>query len=234
MTTPNLDPTEISKFSELSAHWWDTQGELRTLHEINPLRLRYIDEKAKLADKTVVDIGCGGGILSESMAKSGAIVTGIDMSEASINVAKLHQFESGTNVDYLVTTAETLATERPGEFDIITCMEMLEHVPDPVSIIRSAAELVKPGGQIFFSTINRNIKSYLFAIIGAEYVLKLIPKNTHDFSKFIKPSELSDWARRANLTVEDITGMSYNPFTKEPKLCSDVAVNYLVWCKKLF
>ena len=228
MTLPNTDPAEIAKFSELSAHWWDTQGELRTLHEINPLRLQYINDRAHLNGKKVLDIGCGGGILAESMAKIGAQVTGIDMSESSIQVAKLHQYESGTDVDYLVTTAEALATTHAGEFDVITCLEMLEHVPDPASIIAAAARLVKPGGQLFFSTINRTLKSYLFAIIGAEYVLKLIPKNTHDYAKFIRPSELADWMRAADLNVDEITGMAYNPLTKAAKLCSDVAVNYLM------
>jgi 2-polyprenyl-6-hydroxyphenyl methylase/3-demethylubiquinone-9 3-methyltransferase len=233
MTTSNIDPTEIAKFSELSIHWWDTQGELKTLHDINPLRLCYINEKSHLPGKTVLDIGCGGGILSESMDKIGAKVTGIDMSDASISVAKLHQFESGTNVNYLVTTAEALAMECPGQFDVVTCLEMLEHVPDPVSIIKSAAQLTKPGGHLFFSTLNRNVKSYLFAIIGAEYIMKLIPKNTHDFSKFIRPSELQDWARKAGLTIKDLTGLSYNPFTKQYKLCNDVSVNYLAHCIKM-
>jgi 2-polyprenyl-6-hydroxyphenyl methylase/3-demethylubiquinone-9 3-methyltransferase len=230
MIKPNIDPAEIAKFSELSTHWWDTEGELRTLHQINPLRLRYINDKAKLAGKNVLDIGCGGGILAEGMAKIGANVTGIDMSESSINVAKLHQYESGTNVDYLVTTAESLAAERPAQFDVVTCLEMLEHVPDPASIIQAAAKLVKPGGQVFFSTINRTVKSYLLAIVGAEYILKLIPKNTHDYAKFIRPSELSAWARAAGLRTQDVVGMTYNPFTKECKLSEDVSVNYLVQC----
>jgi 2-polyprenyl-6-hydroxyphenyl methylase / 3-demethylubiquinone-9 3-methyltransferase len=233
MTTPNIDPIEITKFSELSAHWWDVQGELKTLHDINPHRLRYINERSPLLGKTVLDIGCGGGILSESMDKMGAKVTGIDMSEASIHVAKLHQYDSQTQVDYLITTAEAFAAKRPAQFDVITCLELLEHVPDPISIIKSAAQLTKPGGHLFFSTLNRNLKSYLFAIIGAEYILKLIPKNTHDFSKFIRPSELSDWARKASLRVEEITGLSYNPFTKEYKLCPDVSINYLVHCIKI-
>lgn len=233
MTTPNFNPDEIKKFSELAAHWWDTQGKLKTLHDINPLRLSYIDEKARLSGKKVIDIGCGGGILSESMDKIGAEVTGIDMSEASIQVAKLHQQESGTQVNYRVITAEALALESPSQFDVVTCLELLEHVPDPVSIIQSAAALTKPGGQLFFSTLNRNLKSYLYAIIGAEYILKLIPKNTHDFSKFIRPSELSEWARKAGLKVQDLTGLSYHPFTKEYKLCPDVSINYLMQCIKI-
>jgi len=229
MAIPNIDPAEIAKFSELSAHWWDTQGELKSLHDINPLRLGYINEKTnKLAGKTVLDIGCGGGILAESMARMGAHVTGIDMTEAAIQVAKLHQYESGTSVDYLITTAEQFALERPGQFDVITCLEMLEHVPHPESIVKSTARLIKPGGQVFFSTLNRNIKSYLFAIVGAEYILKMIPKNTHDFAKFIRPSELSEWIRQSGLTVKDITGLTYNPFTKEYALGSDVAVNYFM------
>jgi 2-polyprenyl-6-hydroxyphenyl methylase/3-demethylubiquinone-9 3-methyltransferase len=230
MTTPNIDPAEIAKFREHAAHWWDTQGELKTLHHINPVRLGYINKNAPLAGKKVIDIGCGGGILSEGMAKLGAHVTGIDMCEAAIQVAQLHQHESGTQVDYLVTTAEALAAEKPAQFDVVTCLELLEHVPDPASIVKAAGKLVKPGGHVFFSTLNRTMKSYLFAIVGAEYLMKLIPKNTHDYAKFIRPSELSDWTRQTGLVTQDITGMAYNPFTKECKLHSDISVNYLVHC----
>lgn len=228
----NIDPSEIAKFTELSSHWWDPAGELRTLHEINPLRLHWIDEKVSLHDKTVIDIGCGGGILAESMAKLGAHVTGIDMSQGAINVANLHQLESGAQVEYLLKTAEKIAEERPGNYDVVTCMEMLEHVPDPAGVIQACAKLVKPSGDIFFSTLNRNLKAYLFAIIGAEYILKLLPQSTHDYAKFIRPSELSEWSRKAGLTVMDMAGFSYNPFTKKFKLGSDVSVNYLVHLKR--
>jgi 2-polyprenyl-6-hydroxyphenyl methylase / 3-demethylubiquinone-9 3-methyltransferase len=224
----NIDQAEIDKFSELSSHWWDPQGELKTLHEINPLRLAWIHEKTPLTGKTVIDIGCGGGILSESMAKLGAHVTGIDMSPGAINVAKLHQIESGVKVEYLLTTAEAAAKNQPGHYDSVTCLEMLEHVPDPAAVIQACAALVKPGGSVFFSTLNRNMKAYLLAIIGAEYVLNLLPKSTHDYAKFIKPSELSEWSRHAGLTIMDMTGIHYNPFTKKFKLNDDVSVNYLV------
>jgi 2-polyprenyl-6-hydroxyphenyl methylase/3-demethylubiquinone-9 3-methyltransferase len=224
----NIDQTEIAKFAKLAAHWWDTQGELKTLHDINPLRLGYINFKAPLKDKAVLDIGCGGGILAESMDKSGAHVTAIDMCEDALMAAQQHQQKSGTHVNYLLSSAEEFATQHPAAFDIVTCLELLEHVPDPASIIQAATKLVKPGGQLFFSSINRNAKSYLFAIVGAEYLLKLLPKNTHDFAKFIRPSELAEWARQAGLTVNDITGMTYNIFTKQYKLVPDVAVNYLM------
>lgn len=232
MSNPNIDPAEIAKFSQLAAHWWDTHGEMKSLHDINPLRLSYINEKSPLKDKKIIDIGCGGGILSESMAKLGGMITGIDMSKEAIQVAKLHQHESGTKVDYFVSTAEDFAANHPGAFDVVTCLEMLEHVPDPSSIVSACAKLVKPGGHVFFSTLNRNPKSYLFAIIGAEYLLKLIPKNTHDYAKFIRPSELSEWARKSGLTVNTITGLTYNPLTKAYKLCSDISVNYLVHMEK--
>lgn len=224
----NIDPAEIAKFSELASHWWDPNGEMKSLHDINPLRLHYIDQHASLQGKKIIDIGCGGGILSESMDKAGGQVTGLDMSKQAIQVAKLHQHESGTQVDYFVSTAEDFATKHPGEFDIITCLEMLEHVPDPSSIVRACAELVKPGGSVFFSTLNRNMKSYLFAIIGAEYVLNIIPKNTHDYAKFIRPSELSEWGRKSGLIVKNMTGLTYNPLNKTYKLCDDISVNYLV------
>ncbi len=228
MSKPNIDPAEIAKFGELAAHWWDAEGEMKSLHDINPLRLQYINQHAPLKGKKILDIGCGGGILSESMDKTGGHVTAIDMSQQAIQVAKLHQHESGTQVEYFVSTAEDFAAKHPGEFDMITCLEMLEHVPDPSSIVRACAELVKPGGSVFFSTLNRNLKSYLFAIIGAEYVLNIIPKNTHDYAKFIRPSELSEWARRSHLTVKNMTGMTYQPFAKTYHLCDDISVNYLV------
>lgn len=228
----NVDQQEIAKFEELAHRWWDPESEFKPLHQINPLRLDYIDRRARLKDKQVLDVGCGGGILSESMAQRGAQVTGIDMGEAPLAVARLHQLESGMEVNYQRTTAEALAEEKPESFDVVTCLEMLEHVPDPASIIQACARLVKPGGQIFFSTINRNPKSYVFAIIGAEYVLKLLPKGTHDFGKFIKPSELESWSRTAGLQTLELTGMSYNPFSRTYSLGPDVTVNYLLHCQK--
>ena len=228
----NVDQQEIAKFEELAHRWWDPESEFKPLHQINPLRLDYIDRRARLKDKQVLDVGCGGGILSESMAHRGAQVTGIDMGEAPLAVARLHQLESGMEVNYQRTTAEALAEEKPETFDVITCLEMLEHVPDPASIIQACARLVKPGGQVFFSTINRNPKSYVFAIMGAEYVLKLLPKGTHDFGKFIKPSELESWSRTAGLQTLELTGMSYNPFSRTYSLGPDVTVNYLLHCQK--
>jgi 2-polyprenyl-6-hydroxyphenyl methylase/3-demethylubiquinone-9 3-methyltransferase len=232
MRNSNVDPSEIAKFSDSAAHWWDTEGELKTLHGINPLRVSYINQKVPLAGKSVIDIGCGGGILSESMAKLGANVTGIDMSKAALDVAKLHQHESGTDINYQLITAEEMAAQHPGQYDVVTCLEMLEHVPDPTSIIAATAKLVKPDGHVFFSTLNRNAKSYLFAILGAEYILNLIPKNTHDFAKFIRPSELSAWARKAGLQMVDMTGLGYNPLTKKYFLTDDISVNYLVHATK--
>jgi 3-demethylubiquinone-9 3-methyltransferase (EC 2.1.1.64) len=211
---------------------WDPNSEFKPLHEINPLRLDYIDQRAQLNGKSVLDVGCGGGILSESMAARGASVTGIDLAEKSLKVAKLHLLESGAQVDYKNIAVETLATQRPASFDAVTCMEMLEHVPDPASIVRACAELVKPGGWVFFSTLNRNPKSYLFAILGAEYVLNLLPRGTHDYAKFIKPSELSRHARAAGLEINDIIGMTYNPITKVYKLEHDTDVNYLIACRR--
>jgi 2-polyprenyl-6-hydroxyphenyl methylase/3-demethylubiquinone-9 3-methyltransferase len=228
----NVDHQEIAKFEELAHRWWDPESEFKPLHQINPLRLDYIDRRAQLNGKQVLDVGCGGGILSESMAQRGAQVTGIDMGEAPLAVARLHQLESGVEVEYQRITAEALAEAKPESFDVVTCLEMLEHVPDPASVIQACAQLVKPGGQVFFSTINRNPKSYLFAIIGAEYVLNLLPKGTHDFSKFIKPSELESWSRVAGLQNLELTGMSYNPLTRTYSLGADVAVNYLLHCQK--
>jgi 2-polyprenyl-6-hydroxyphenyl methylase/3-demethylubiquinone-9 3-methyltransferase len=228
MNKSNIDPAEIAKFTEHAAHWWDLEGQFKPLHEINPLRLHYINTKTTLANKAVIDVGCGGGILTESMAKCGATVTGIDMSVAALNVAKLHQLETQTQIEYILTTAEDIALERPHYYDVVTCLEMLEHVPDPLSVIRACAKLVKPTGHVFFSTLNRNLKSYLFAIVGAEYILKMLPQNTHDFSKFIRPAELDTWARQMGLTILDMTGISYHLLTKEYKLTADVSVNYLM------
>lgn len=228
----NVDKTEVNKFEQLASRWWDPNSEFKPLHDINPLRLDYIDERAGLAGKKVADIGCGGGILSESMAKRGAVVTGIDAGQAPLTVAKLHAMESNIQVDYQQTTAEALATEHAAEFEVVTCMEMLEHVPDPGSVIRACADLAKPGAELFFSTINRNPKAYTFAIIGAEYLLKMLPKGTHDYAKFIRPSELGHWLREAGLELIDITGMSYNPLTRQYKLGRDVDVNYLVHARK--
>lgn len=230
----NVDPSEIDKFEELASRWWDPNGEFKPLHEINPLRLAYIEQHAGgLAGKKVLDVGCGGGILAESMVEKGAHVTGIDMGEANLEVARLHLLESGRDVHYRQIPVEKLAQEMPAQFDLVTCMEMLEHVPDPASIVTACATLVKPGGSVFFSTINRNPKSYLFAIVGAEYILRLLPKGTHDYARFIRPSELSQWLRQAELDMQDISGMTYNPLTKVYKLsASDVDVNYLVTSQK--
>lgn len=229
MTTLNFDPVEIAKFEELASRWWDTQGEFKPLHEINPLRLNYIDERVNLKGKKILDVGCGGGILSESMALRGASVTAIDMGKAPLSVARLHALESDVDIDYQKTTVEELAEKMPGEFDAVTCMELLEHVPDPSSVIKACKDLVKPCGQVFFSTLNRNPKSYAFAILGAEYILKMLPKGTHDYDKFIRPSELDEWARRADLQLKDIIGLTYNPFTKNYKLGHDVDVNYMTF-----
>lgn len=224
----NVDPAEIAKFEELASRWWDKQGEFKPLHEINPLRLQYIDQRVGLAEKKVLDVGCGGGILAESMAQSGADVLGIDMGKAPLSVAKLHAMEAEIDLEYRQVTVEELAEEMPGQFDAVTCMEMLEHVPDPASIIRACYKLVKPGGDVFMSTLNRNPKSFMFAVVGAEYILQMLPKGTHDYKKFIKPSELSSWSRAAGLELKDITGLSYNPLTKTYKLSSnDVSVNYM-------
>lgn len=231
-THTNVDQQEIAKFEELASRWWDPHGEFKPLHEINPLRLEYIDRRVGLKGKRVVDVGCGGGILSESMAQRGAEVTGIDMGEAPLSVARLHQHESGVEVDYQQITAEALAEQQPEQFDVVTCLEMLEHVPDPASIIQACAKLVKPGGHVFLSTINRNPKSYLFAILGAEYILGLLPKGTHDYKKFIQPAELQGWVRDADLNTRELTGMSYNPLTRTYSLGHDVSVNYLMHCQK--
>ncbi|MDH5392639.1 MAG: bifunctional 2-polyprenyl-6-hydroxyphenol methylase/3-demethylubiquinol 3-O-methyltransferase UbiG [Gammaproteobacteria bacterium] len=227
MSTLNVDPAEIAKFEELASRWWDSQGEFKPLHEINPLRLQYIDQRAGLAGKKVLDVGCGGGILAESMAQCGANVLGIDMGKAPLSVARLHAMEAEIDLEYRQVTVEELAEEMPGQFDVVTCMEMLEHVPDPASIIRACQKLVKPGGNVFMSTLNRNPKAFMFAVVGAEYILQMLPKGTHDYKKFIKPSELGLWSREAGLELKDITGLSYNPLTKVYKLSRDVSVNYM-------
>ncbi|MFO1349737.1 MAG: bifunctional 2-polyprenyl-6-hydroxyphenol methylase/3-demethylubiquinol 3-O-methyltransferase UbiG [Gammaproteobacteria bacterium] len=229
--TANIDPQEIAKFEALAHRWWDPQSEFKPLHDINPLRLDYIDERAGLSGKRVLDVGCGGGILSESMARRGAQVVGIDLGRAPLAVARLHQLESGVAVDYREIAAEDLACEEPASFDVVTCLEMLEHVPDPASTVRACRTLVKDDGHVFFSTLNRNPKSYLFAIVGAEYVLKLLPKGTHDYRKFIRPSELEAWARAAGLKVQALIGMHYNPLTRRYWLAPGLDVNYLAHCR---
>ncbi|MDY6815562.1 MAG: bifunctional 2-polyprenyl-6-hydroxyphenol methylase/3-demethylubiquinol 3-O-methyltransferase UbiG [Pseudomonadota bacterium] len=230
MTNQNVDQNEIAKFEALASRWWDPSSEFKPLHDINPLRLNYIDERASLAGKKVLDVGCGGGLLSEGMARRGAHVTGIDMGETPLSVAKLHSLESGIKVDYRQTTVEELARDpdQAGQYDVVTCLEMLEHVPDPASVIRACAAMLKPGGHMFVSTINRNPKSFLFAIVGAEYVLNMLPKGTHEWKKFIRPSEMSDYLRHAGLEVQELTGMTYNPITRAYKLGRDVDVNYLM------
>jgi 2-polyprenyl-6-hydroxyphenyl methylase/3-demethylubiquinone-9 3-methyltransferase len=229
--TVNVDPAEISKFSELAHRWWDPTSEFRPLHEINPLRLGYIDRTAKLAGKTVIDVGCGGGILAEAMAERGAKVTGIDLGERALKVAQLHLLESGRDVDYRLIAVESMAAEQQAAFDVVTCMELLEHVPDPRSTVQACAQLLRPQGHAFFSTINRNPKAYLFAIIGAEYLLRLLPRGTHDYAKFLKPSELAAMCRDCGMEVVDIVGMTYNPITKLYALGSDADVNYILHCR---
>jgi 2-polyprenyl-6-hydroxyphenyl methylase/3-demethylubiquinone-9 3-methyltransferase len=224
----NADPAELDKFGELAHRWWDPNSEFKPLHDINPLRLDWIDSAIGLRGKRILDVGCGGGLLSEGMAVRGAEVSGIDLSEKPLGVAKLHLLESGQKVDYRMISVEQLAAEMPGAFDAVTCLEMLEHVPDPASIVGACGRLVKPGGQVFFSTINRNPKAYLFAVIGAEYLLQMLPKGTHDFARFIKPSELTRWCKQAGLEPDELIGMTYNPLTKRYALGNDTAVNYLV------
>ncbi|HEX7043987.1 MAG TPA: bifunctional 2-polyprenyl-6-hydroxyphenol methylase/3-demethylubiquinol 3-O-methyltransferase UbiG [Burkholderiales bacterium] len=228
----NVDSAEIAKFEALASRWWDPESEFKPLHDINPLRLDYINERAPLAGKNVLDVGCGGGLLSEAMAGLGARVTGIDLGEAPLAVAQLHLKESGRTVEYRRIGAEDLARERPGAYDVVTCMELLEHVPDPASTVAACAALTKPGGSVFFSTINRNPKAWLFAIVGAEYVLKLLPRGTHEYLKFIKPSELERMCRSAGLRVRELTGMHYNPLTRRYWLGPGVDVNYLVWARR--
>jgi len=228
----NADPQELQKFSDLAHRWWDPTSEFRPLHEINPLRLEWINARAALSGKSVVDVGCGGGILAESMARKGARVTGIDLSEKALKVADLHGMESGVQVRYEKIAAEDLAAREPGQFDVVTCMEMLEHVPDPASIVRACTAMVKPGGHVFFSTLNRNPKAYLFAILGAEYLLRMLPKGTHDYAKFITPAELARFIREAGLELDGFKGLSYNPLTKLYSINQDTSVNYMVACRK--
>jgi 2-polyprenyl-6-hydroxyphenyl methylase/3-demethylubiquinone-9 3-methyltransferase len=230
--TNNVDADEIEKFERLASRWWDPNSEFKPLHDINPLRLDYIDRLAPLKDRRIIDIGCGGGLLTEAMALRGANVIGIDMGKAPLTIARLHQHESGLDIDYRQTTAEQMAAEQGGSFDSVTCLEMLEHVPDPAGVIAACAQLIKDDGFIFLSTINRNPKAYLFAVIGAEYLLRLLPRGTHDYTKFIRPSEMERWARAAGLQLVDLSGMSYNPLTQEYKLGNDVSVNYLACFRK--
>lgn len=230
----NVDPNEINKFEELASRWWDPHSEFKPLHDINPLRHDWIEQLSSgLEGKRMLDVGCGGGILAESLAAGGAIVTGIDMGEGPLSVAKLHLLESGLEIDYQRIPVEQIAEQHPGEFDVVTCMEMLEHVPDPGSVIEACSRLIKSGGHLFFSTINRNPKAYLLAIVGAEYLLKLLPTGTHDYDKFITPAELGGWIREAGLELAHMTGMTYNPLTSEYRLKrSDVSVNYMVHCRR--
>lgn len=228
----NFDTQELAKFAAIAPHWWDPTGEVQTLHQINPLRMAFLQEKINLAKKHVIDVGCGGGILTESMSSAGAIVTGIDLNKPLLDVAKLHQLESKTTVEYLLTSAEAIALERPNRYDVVTCFELLEHVPDPIAIINAAKTLLKPDGHLFLSTLNRNLKSYLFAIIGAEYILKLLPRNTHDYAKLIRPAELYDWVVECQLTPKEMKGIQYNPFKKTFSLSNDVSVNYILYAQK--
>ena len=226
--TINADQNELDKFSQLAHRWWDPNSDFKPLHDINPLRLQWIDRHCQLAGKRVLDVGCGGGLLSEGMCEKGATVTGIDLSDKALSVARLHLLESGWKVDYQQISAEELALQQSGSYDVVTCMEMLEHVPDPASTVAACAALVKPGGHVFFSTINRNPKAYLFAVIGAEYVLQMLPKGTHDYARFIKPSELSRWVRNVDLDPDELRGMTYNPLTRHYALGRDTDVNYLL------
>ncbi|WP_229007442.1 bifunctional 2-polyprenyl-6-hydroxyphenol methylase/3-demethylubiquinol 3-O-methyltransferase UbiG [Methylophilus sp. Leaf408] len=224
----NVEAAEVNKFADLAHQWWDAQGVFKPLHQLNPLRLDYIDSRASVNGKQVLDVGCGGGILSESMARRGARVLGIDMAERSLEVAQLHALEAEIQIEYRCIAVEALAEEKPASFDIVTCMEMLEHVPDPASVVRACAALVKPGGHLFFSTLNRNAKAYLMAVIGAEYVLNLLPKGTHDYAKFIRPSELAAWLRQSGLELQHQTGVTYNPLNKQYSLTADTSVNYML------
>ena len=232
-TDENVDLSEIAKLEKLASRWWDPHSEFKPLHDINPLRAGWIDQHANVKHKSVLDVGCGGGLLCEALAHRGALVTGIDMGEAPLSVARLHQLESGVTVEYQQSTAESMAERRAGEFEIVTCLEMLEHVPDPSTVIQACADLCRSGGDLFFSTINRNPKSFLFAIVGAEYILNLLPRGTHEYDKFIKPSELARWIREAGLDMQEMMGMTYNPVTKRYRLTpDDVSVNYLIRAKK--
>lgn len=227
----NVDQDEIDKFAELAHRWWDPDSEFKPLHQINPLRVQHINTKCGLAGKKVLDVGCGGGILSEAMAQMGASVTGIDLGEKALQVARLHQLESNASVDYRLISVEALAAEQPAQYDVVTCMEMLEHVPDPASVVKACAALVRPGGHVFFSTLNRNPKSYLFAIVAAEYLLNLLPRGTHQYEKMIKPSELANAIRQTDLLLVDMIGLTYHPMTKRYQLTSDISVNYIVHCR---
>lgn len=224
----NVDPSEIQKFEELASRWWDPESEFRPLHAINPLRTDYINLHSPVKNLKVLDVGCGGGLITEALAAFGAEVTGIDMGEAPLSVAKLHLLESGQTVEYLKITAEELAEQRPEHYDVVTCLEMLEHVPEPASVIKACSDMVKPGGDVYFSTINRNPKAWLFAIVGAEYILNLLPRGTHEYDKLIKPSELDSYARRANLNMKNMIGLHYNPITQRYKLAPGVDVNYMI------
>jgi 2-polyprenyl-6-hydroxyphenyl methylase/3-demethylubiquinone-9 3-methyltransferase len=227
--TQNVDPAEIAKFEDLASRWWDRNSEFKSLHDINPLRANFIDQRSPVGAKKVLDVGCGGGILAESMAQRGAIVTGIDMGEAPLTVARIHKLESGVEVDYRKSTAEELAAAEPASYDVVCCLEMLEHVPDPAAVVKACAELVKPGGDLYFSTLNRNPKSWLFAVVAAENILNLLPRGTHEYGKFIKPSELASWIRQAGIELQEMTGLLYNPITQTYKLkTEDVSVNYMV------
>ena len=228
----NIDPTETAKFDSIADRWWDTDGEFKTLHDINPVRLEFVNTRSKLVGASLLDVGCGGGIFAESLCTSGAVVTAIDMADASLEVAKLHLFESGLDIDYRLTLVEDLAEQQPESFDIVTCMEMLEHVPDPESVISACAKLVKSGGDVFFSTINRGPKAFANAIVGAEHLLRIVPKGTHHYEKFIKPSELAGWARPSGLSLVDVRGFNYNPFTNVCNLSDDVSVNYIAHFRK--
>jgi len=230
--SPNVDPNEIKKFEDLASRWWDPESEFQPLHAINPLRTEYINLHSPVKGLKVLDVGCGGGLISEAMSAFGAEVTGIDMGEAPLSVAKLHLLESGEEVEYLKITAEELAEQRPAHYDVVTCLEMLEHVPDPSLVIKACGQLVKPGGDVYFSTINRNPKAWLFAIVGAEYVLNLLPRGTHEYDKLIKPSELSGYARQSGLALQRMIGLHYNPLSKAYKLAAGVDVNYMIHCKK--
>lgn len=228
----NADPHELAKFGDLAHRWWDPNSEFKPLHDINPLRVGWIDKNCPLAGKRVIDVGCGGGLLSEAMAKLGADVTGIDLGEKALGVAKLHLLESGLKVDYQHVAAEEIAARSPARFDVVTCLEMLEHVPDPASIVAACAKLVKPGGTVYFSTISRNPKAYLFAVVGAEYILNMLPRGTHDYAKFLRPAELARLCRAAGLSVAEIVGMSYNPLAKSYSLGKDTSVNYLIRARR--
>ena len=231
-TSANVDPEELDKFGEVAHRWWDPNSEFRPLHDINPARLAWIDRNAELKGKNVIDVGCGGGLLSEGMAAAGAVVTGIDLSDKALGIARLHLYESGQVVDYRLISAEAMATEAPAGFDVVTCLEMLEHVPDPASTVAACASLVKPGGQVFLSTINRNAKAYLVAVLGAEYLLRLLPRGTHDYTRFLKPAELARLCRDAGLEVLEITGLRYNPFMREGVIGGDTDINYLLRARR--